>query len=47
MLTVSFQGFGPLFRLVQKTSVEVSFLSHDSYTERLDIIYFDLERDAG
>ena len=39
MLTLNAQGFGPLFRVVQERTIEVSVLSHDPYPERLDLAH--------
>ena len=45
MLTVSAQGVGPLFCMVQERTIEVSVLSHDPYTEMLDLAHFGLSSD--
>ena len=45
LLTVSIQGFGLLLRVVQERTIEVSVLSHDSYTEMLDLAHFSLSFD--
>ena len=47
MLTVSAQGVGPLFCVVQERTIEVSVLSHDPYTEMLDLAHFGLISDQS
>ena len=42
MLTVSAQGVGPLFCVVQERTVKISVLSHDPYTEMSGLAHFGL-----